>query len=82
MDLGPQNVNKATGLASLCTRLDINPAKTLMFGDSFNDREALKWARIGVAMGDADRDTAACADFITGDVAGESVADVLDLLFR
>jgi hydroxymethylpyrimidine pyrophosphatase-like HAD family hydrolase len=52
MDLGPQNVNKATGLAALCTRLDINPAKTLMFGDSFNDREALKWARIGVAMGD------------------------------
>lgn len=82
MDLGPQNVNKATGLAALCTRLDINPAKTLMFGDSFNDREALRWARIGVAMGDADRDTAACADFITGDVAGESVADVLDLLFR
>lgn len=82
MDIGPQGVSKATMLAELCTRLDINPAKTLVFGDSFNDREALKWAGVGVCMGDGDPGTQDCADYVTGDVAGESVADVLELLYR
>ncbi len=82
MDIGPANVNKSTMLASLCEQLDIDPRSSLVFGDSRNDRQALSWAGIGVAMGDADPETAACADYLTGSVAGESVADVLDLLYR
>ena len=80
MDIGPAGVNKATMLADLCTRLDINPAKTLAVGDFWNDIEMLNWAGVGVAMGGAPAAVAAAADTQTSSIPGEGVADVLEAL--
>ncbi|MFZ4487586.1 MAG: HAD family hydrolase, partial [Candidatus Nanopelagicales bacterium] len=41
MDIGPTGVSKATMLAKLCTRLDVNPARTVAVGDSWNDIDML-----------------------------------------
>ena len=80
MDIGPVGVNKATMLANLCTRLDINPAKTLAIGDFTNDIEMLRWAGIGVAMGSASAAVMAAADTVTSSTPGLGVAEVLDAL--
>ena len=70
MDIGPVGVNKATMLANLCTRLDINPAKTLAIGDFTNDIEMLRWAGVGVAMGSASAAVMAAADTVTSSTPG------------
>ena len=82
MDIGPKGVNKSTMLAELCTRLDLNPAKSLVVGDSWNDVEMLQWAGTGVAMGTAPDGVRRVADAITSPEPGEGVADVIDALLR
>lgn len=80
MDIGPQGVNKATCLADLCMRLDINPARTVSVGDSWNDIEMLRWAGLGVAMGSAPASVKAVADAVTSPEPGQGVIDVIDAL--
>ena len=80
MDIGPKGVNKATGLAKVCSRLDINPALTLAIGDSYNDVEMFKWAGYSVAMGSAPESIKAIVDAVTSPVPGDGVADVLDAI--
>ena len=78
MDIGPKGVNKSTMLAELCTRLDLNPAKSLVVGDSWNDVEMLQWAGTGVAMGTAPDGVRRVADAITRPEPGDGVSDVID----
>jgi Cof subfamily protein (haloacid dehalogenase superfamily) len=80
MDIGPTGVSKATMLAKLCTRLDINPARTVAVGDSWNDIDMLAWAGTGVAMGSAPRAVMNVADATTDATPGDGVAEVIDAL--
>jgi len=80
MDIGPKGVNKATMLAELCTRLDLNHARTLTVGDFWNDIEMLRWAGTGVAMGSAPEQVLAAADAVTSAVPGDGVAEIIDAL--
>lgn len=80
MDIGPSGVNKATMLAKLCTRLDLNHARTLTVGDFDNDIEMLRWAGTGIAMGSAPERVLAAADAVTSAVPGDGVAEVIDAL--
>lgn len=80
MDIGPTGVSKATMLAELCTRLDINPARTVAVGDSWNDIDMLAWAGTGVAMGSAPRALTNVADAMTDATPGDGVAEVIDAL--
>ena len=82
MDVGPQGVNKATGLTTLCRQLDINPASTLTMGDSYNDIEMLGWAGTGIAMATAPDVVMAAADAFTNGEPGTGVAEVLEFLAR
>ena len=80
MDVGPQGVNKATGLSHVIERLGIDQSKVLAIGDSYNDIEMLKWAGVGVAMGSAPDSIKAIADAVTSPEPGDGVADVLDAI--
>ena len=80
MDIGPTGVSKATMLAKLCTRLDVNPARTVAVGDSWNDIDMLAWAGTGVAMGAAPRAVTNVADAMTDATPGDGVAEVIDAL--
>lgn len=80
MDIGPTGVSKATMLARLCSRLDINPARTVAVGDSWNDIDMLTWAGTGVAMGSAPRSVTNAADATTDATPGDGVAEVIDAL--
>lgn len=69
-DLLLWNVNKKTGVASLLQRWEIPPETCIAFGDNRNDIELISYVGIGVAMGNAEAELKACADYITGS-AGE-----------
>jgi hydroxymethylpyrimidine pyrophosphatase-like HAD family hydrolase len=60
----------------------VSPDATAAFGDGHNDIAMLRWAALGVAMGGAADDVRAAADEVTGSVAEDGVATVLDRLFR
>lgn len=80
MDIGPKGVSKATMLARLCERLDIDPARTMAIGDSMNDREMLRWAGVGVLMGHASPSMRPYADVVTTPTPGLGVAAALNAI--
>jgi HAD superfamily hydrolase (TIGR01484 family) len=76
-----EGISKASALEQLRRELGVSPDATVAFGDGHNDIAMLRWAAHGVAMGDAAADVRAAADEVTGSVAEDGVATVLDRLF-
>ena len=74
-------VTKATGLAEVARRLSVTAAETVAFGDMPNDREMLRWAGRGVAMGNAHPDLAGVADEVTTPNTADGLAEVLERWF-
>lgn len=66
LDIAPDGVHKAMGLAEICARRGIEPADVLALGDGRNDIEMLGWAGRGVAMGDAPAEVQQAATYVTG----------------
>lgn len=70
--------NKATGIARVCEYYGIDVLRSIAMGDSGNDDEMIKFAGIGVAMGNATEKIKAAADFITLDCKDGGVAYALE----
>ena len=68
LDIAPQGVDKAHGLARVTARAGIDAADVLALGDGRNDIEMLQWAGRGVAMGNSPAEVIAAADAVTGSV--------------
>jgi hydroxymethylpyrimidine pyrophosphatase-like HAD family hydrolase len=64
LDIAPEGVDKAHGVAAVCRGLGIDRADVLALGDGRNDIELLRWAGRGVALGDAPADVKAVADAV------------------
>ncbi len=77
LDLAPEGVSKASGLATLADRLRVDAADVLAIGDGRNDAEMLTWAGRGVAMGQAPPEVREIADAITGTLTEDGVAQEL-----
>jgi hydroxymethylpyrimidine pyrophosphatase-like HAD family hydrolase len=77
LDITPDGVSKASALERIRERVGVESSRTLAAGDGQNDREMLGWAALGVAMGNADDGTIACADAVTGRVEHDGVVPVL-----
>jgi Cof subfamily protein (haloacid dehalogenase superfamily) len=68
---------KANAARLLAERLGIEPAQVLAIGDQRNDVELIRWAGIGVAMGNAVPELKAVADWITRSNDEDGVAHAL-----
>ncbi|MEG0911103.1 MAG: HAD-IIB family hydrolase [Ruthenibacterium sp.] len=58
------DVNKMIGLEVLAKSLKLNPAQCIAYGDSRNDLEMIRWAGLGVAMGNACQELKDAADSV------------------
>ena len=67
-------VDKGTGLKRLCDYLKVKPENVMALGDQANDMPMLKYAGLGVAMGNAVDYTKKHADEITADCDHDGVA--------
>ncbi|MFD6392071.1 HAD family hydrolase [Nocardia sp. NPDC055029] len=76
-----RGVSKGWALERLRRSLGVEPEATLAIGDGFNDREMLRWAAHSVAMAGSPDAVLALADEVTGDVAEDGVATVLERWF-
>ncbi len=69
---------KHRALGELCARLGVSPEDTLTFGNGYNDVHMLRWAGLGVAVGDAVAEAAEAADLVCAPVEEEGPARVLE----
>lgn len=70
--------SKALGMEAVCRHFGIRQQETLAIGDGGNDIEMLRWAGIGVAMGNATPEVQAAADMVTTDVDHEGIEYAVD----
>ncbi|MRJ99923.1 HAD-IIB family hydrolase [Aeromicrobium sp. S22] len=77
LDLAPEGVSKASGLAFLTDRLGITQEDVLAVGDGNNDIEMLQWAGRGVAMGHAPDTLTDVADHVTGSIDDDGLVEEL-----
>jgi HAD superfamily hydrolase (TIGR01484 family) len=81
LDLAPEGVSKASGLADICQRLGIAAEHVLAIGDGRNDIEMLEWAGRGVAMGQSPDEVKAKADAVTDPVDQDGAATEINRWF-
>lgn len=77
LDITALGVSKASALEAVRGVVGTPIARTVAVGDQRNDLEMLAWAGCGVAMGNAPAEVAAVADYVTGHVDDDGLADVL-----
>jgi len=82
LDLAPVGVSKASGLEHVARELGLTADDALALGDGRNDIEMLRWARRGVAMGQAIQPVLDAADDVTESVYEDGAAVELDRWFR
>jgi Cof subfamily protein (haloacid dehalogenase superfamily) len=78
IEVVPLGISKATGVDELARPLGISSEEVVTFGDMPNDIPMLRWAGLGVAMGNAHPDALAAADEVTADNSDHGVARVLE----
>lgn len=76
-DVLPAGGGKTAGLTHVLKALGLAREQVIAFGDGSNDVEMLRWAGIGVAMGNACPEAKAAADYITDDVTADGLANAL-----
>jgi HAD superfamily hydrolase (TIGR01484 family) len=76
-----EGITKAAALEALRVELDIPIEETLAVGDGDNDIEMLRWAGLGVAMGQAPDVVKAAAREVTGTFDEDGVASLLERWF-
>lgn len=72
-DVNPKGQSKQVGIDVFCEYFGLDKEKTMAFGDGGNDITMLKHVGIGVAMGNANTEVKAIADYITDDVDSDGI---------
>lgn len=74
-------VNKATSLEHIRSKLHVQENNTIAIGDADNDIEMIRYANMGVAMGNASSSVKKVADYITEDNNSNGIAVFLEEFF-
>lgn len=77
LDVIPKGGGKETGLNAVVEYYGFQRENTIAFGDGFNDLRMLKWAGIGIAMGNAAEYVKAAADYVTTPVYDDGIKNAL-----
>ncbi|MBU3091696.1 sugar-phosphatase [Clostridium sp. CF011] len=73
-----KSVNKGTGVAALAKELNIKQEEVICIGDAGNDIHMIKYAGLGVAMGNAFPEVKRAANFITKTNEQDGVAHIIN----
>lgn len=77
LDIIAKGGGKVRGIQEFLKCHDLKPEETIAFGDGENDAEMLRFAGIGVAMGNAEDCTKAAADYVTADIDEDGIEKAL-----
>jgi Cof subfamily protein (haloacid dehalogenase superfamily) len=70
--------DKALAAEKVAQMLGVPREQTLAIGDHCNDIGLLRWAGLGVCMGDGHEEARACADHVTAPLAEDGAAQVIE----
>lgn len=76
-DVFLSHVSKVTALAYLCRRTGIEAGEVMTFGDSLNDMEMIRWAGLGVAMGNGRDELKQQADHVCAEGWKDGIANTI-----
>ena len=77
IDIISRSGGKAAGLELFLDKFDLRRGETMAFGDGQNDIEMIRYAGIGIAMGNALDTVKAAADYVTTDIDDDGIANAL-----
>lgn len=78
IEVMPKNVDKAASLDRMLETVGMTRENAICCGDGFNDISMIKYAGVGVAMGNAQPAVKDAADFITGTNDEDGLVQVMD----
>ncbi len=78
IEITTNGVDKSTTLPELLKLIGISREHTICCGDGFNDATMVKFAGIGVAMGNAQQIVKDSADYITGTCDEDGLVEVIE----
>lgn len=81
-DVVPKGTSKVLGIEAIMRHFNLSRDNIMAFGDGGNDIEMLRYAHIGVAMGNAEQEVKAAADFVTTAVDDGGVAHAVEVLLN
>lgn len=76
-DIIAKGGGKMAGIKRYLDRIGIAPEEIIAFGDAENDLEMIRFAGIGVAMGNAVEAVKAVADYVTADIDEDGIEKAL-----
>lgn len=82
LEIIKKGVSKASGLREVTEIHGIKPNEVVVMGDSLNDLDMIKWAGLGVAMGNAEPTIKGAADQITVTNEENGVAEVIQSILK
>ena len=77
MDIIAKGGGKVAGIRKYLETANLCPEEVIAFGDGENDLEMLRFAGIGVAMGNAEEAVKTAADYVTADIDDDGLAKAL-----
>jgi Cof subfamily protein (haloacid dehalogenase superfamily) len=82
LEFMPPTANKGAALELTAARLGVTAEETIAFGDSWNDIPMLRWAGLGVAVGNAKPEVISAADRTIGRSEDDGVGIALEEIFQ
>ena len=76
-DIVLKNAGKISGIRKLLERYGIAPSETMAFGDGENDLDMIRFAQIGIAMGNAAEVLKRSSDYVTASVDDDGIRKAL-----
>jgi Cof subfamily protein (haloacid dehalogenase superfamily) len=74
--------SKANALSMLTDQLGIAQSEVVAIGDNPNDVNMVKWAGLGIAMANGSDETKEAADWVTGHLEKDGVAEAIEKFFN
>ena len=78
IELVPQGIDTALSLAVLLKEIGVERKEMIAIGDGYNDLSMIKFAGLGIAMGNAQEPVKKAADYITLSNEEDGVAEALE----
>ena len=73
-----KGIDKAKALESILKKLGVNKEEIIAFGDGHNDASMVKYAGLGIAMGNAVQELKEIADYVTLSNDEDGIAYAID----
>ena len=77
LELVPQGIDKALSLAVLLKEIGVAREEVIAIGDGYNDLSMIRFAGLGIAMGNAQEPVKKAADYITLSNEEDGVAEAI-----